>query len=83
MEPRSLRTHLTMDGKPKKGFTEKDAIYLCYRINTSQFSIHQMVAYKCASCGKFHIGHSGVILTDEKRNDYKNRIKKLKLYGIS
>ena len=75
---RGIRSHLTMDGRPKKGLSEKDAVKLCYRLNCNPFSIHQVVAYKCVSCGKFHIGHTRVVLTDEKKENYR---KKLLKYG--
>lgn len=74
---RDNRTHYTIDGRTKKSFTEKDAIYRCYKLNSSDFSIHQVVAYKCIKCGMFHIGHTNVELTNDKKEDYRKRLKLL------
>ena len=39
------------------------------------FSIHQVVCYKCITCGKFHIGRTNVILTHEKRLEYEKKYR--------
>lgn len=70
---RENRSHYTLDRRPKKAYKEKDAIIECYRMNANSFSIHQVVCYKCITCGKFHIGHTNVILTPEKRLEYKKK----------
>ena len=80
---RTNRSHYDMFGEPKKAFTEKEAVKKCYELNSSEFTIHQFVAYKCVSCGKFHIGHTKVVLSEEKRALYKNKLDRLNLYRSS
>lgn len=61
---------------PKRAFTnEKHACLEALRINTLEKTIHKMVAYKCITCGKFHIGSTSKILTSE------DKIKNLKKYN--
>ena len=79
MESRKFRTHTKWNGKeliPKKSFdNEKDAINAARYMNTQEHIIHKMVAYKCITCGKFHIGSTSKILTSE------DKIKNLKKYN--
>ena len=77
---RTPRSHYDMFGEPKKGFTEQEAVKKCYELNSSKFTLHQFVAYKCMSCGKFHIGHTKVALNEEKRALYQKKLDRLTLY---
>lgn len=46
--------------KDKKTFTTfEDAVEAARRLNAKPTQIHQLVAYKCDTCWKFHIGRSG------------------------
>ena len=70
---RNNRSHYTLDRRPKKSYKEKQAVIECYKLNSSPYTIHQLVAYRCVECGKFHIGHSNTVLTDEKRQEYRKK----------
>lgn len=62
---------------PKKGYNcESDAIAAANRINAFGHEIHKMVAYQCIRCNKWHIGHNWTIMTDEHREEAKEKIKK-------
>lgn len=82
MEKRSARSHYkAIDGKflPKKGYeTEMDALTTARFLNSKPFTIHKMVAYKCIKCGKWHIGSTDRVLTDEDRKEAAEKLKKYK-----
>lgn len=78
---RANLTHYTKDSKPKIGFAEKDAVRECYRLNSKPTQTHKAVAYKCPTCGMFHIGQKHAVLTNEDREDYARRLKMLKFIG--
>lgn len=86
MEPRKFRTHTKWNGKeliPKKSFDkEKDAINAARYMNTQEHIIHKMVAYKCAECGKWHIGKNYTELTKEDREYYKSLLDRAKKIGF-
>ena len=50
---RNNRSHYTLDRRPKKPYKEKQAVIECYKLNSSPYTIHQLVAYRCVECGKF------------------------------
>jgi hypothetical protein len=82
MEKRTTRSHYKIiDGKmlPKKGYdTEMDALTTARFLNSQPYSIHKMVAYKCIKCDKWHIGSTDRVLTDEDRQEAKEKLKKYK-----
>lgn len=82
MEKRTVRSHYkVIDGKmlPKKGYdTEMDALTTARFLNSLPNSIHKMVAYKCIKCDKWHIGSTDRVLTDEDRQEAKEKLKKYK-----
>ena len=44
--------------RAKKSYdTETEAQEVCFFLNTRSETIHKAVAYKCGTCGKWHIGH--------------------------
>jgi len=58
--------------KYKKKFnTLDDAIYQAKIVNSSDFTIHKVVAYKCRICLKYHLGRNGKESTDKQRLKYK------------
>ena len=62
---------------PKKSYdSEKEAIAAANRINAYGNDIHKMVAYKCSKCDKWHVGHNYTVMTDERREEAKEKIKK-------
>lgn len=42
--------------------SDKEAIIEAQRLNSKQNMIHKVIAYKCAICGKYHVGKSLKIL---------------------
>ena len=82
MEKRTTRSHYKIiDGKmlPKKGYnTEMDALTTARFLNSQPYSIHKMVAYKCIKCDKWHIGSTDRVLTDEDRQEAREKLKKYK-----
>ena len=82
MEKRTVRSHYkVIDGKmlPKKGYdTEMDALTTARFLNSLPNSIHKMVAYKCIKCDKWHIGSTDRVLTDEDRQEAREKLKKYK-----
>lgn len=73
------------EGKPlykvKKGFlTGFDATLRCFQMNLAPHSIHKAVAYKCAKCGEWHIGHHGnMTLSETERQKIKVKFEKSKI----
>lgn len=67
--------------KAKKGFlTEIDAVLRCFQINLAPHSIHKVVAYKCAKCGKWHIGHhNNITLTEAERQKIRVKFERFKV----
>lgn len=86
MEARKYRSHTKWNGKefvPKKSYeTEKEAINVARYMNTQEHIIHKMVAYKCAECGKWHIGRNSTELSNEDREHYKSLLDRDKKYKI-
>lgn len=82
MEKRTTRSHYKIIGGkmfPKKGYdTEMDALTTARFLNSKPFTIHKMVAYKCIKCGKWHIGSTDRVLTDEDRKESAEKLKKYK-----
>ena len=56
----------------KKFNTLDDAIAQAKIINSGDFIIHKVVAYKCKLCLKYHLGRNGKELTDKQHQKYKN-----------
>ena len=72
--------------KYKKSYNnQKEAQYLCKKVNSDPKSVFKMVEYKCKVCNNFHIGRSKQLITNKERNKYgkmtlkskKKRIKNL------
>lgn len=86
MEGRKYRSHTKWNGKefvPKKSYeTEKEAINVARYMNTQEHIIHKMVAYKCAECGKWHIGRNSTELSNEDREHYKKLLDRKKKIGF-
>lgn len=86
MEKRNSRSHFKIEFgvlKPKKSYeTEKDALKIARFLNTQENIIHKMIAYKCSTCGKWHIGNNGSELTEEDRIHYKNLLQRERKWGI-
>ena len=86
MEKRKNRTHTKWNGRefvPKKSFdNEKDAVNAARYMNAQIYTIHKMVAYKCAECGKWHIGRNNTELTEEDKQYYKDMLIRNKKFGI-
>jgi hypothetical protein len=59
----STFSHINENGekvyKPKKQFeTDKEAITEAKRLNSLPQTIHKVVAYKCKTCFKWHVGRT-------------------------
>lgn len=58
--------------KLKKKFDTLDqAIAHAKIVNSNDYVIHKVVAYKCRVCMKYHVGRNGSILKDKQRDKYK------------
>lgn len=86
MEKRNSRSHFKVELgvlKPKKSYeTEKEALKIARFLNTQENIIHKMIAYKCSTCGKWHIGNNGSELTEEDRIHYRKLLQREKKWGI-
>ena len=82
-ENRSTRSHYKIgpNGKleEKKAFeSEMDALTIARYLNTQENIIHKMVAYKCITCGKWHVGSNRTVLTSQDREEARQKLKKYK-----
>lgn len=50
--------------------TDKEAIETARYMNIKPKTIKKVVAYKCAVCGKWHVGRSNKDLTEKDREHY-------------
>ena len=86
MEKRNSRSHFKIELgvlKPKKSYeTEKEALKIARFLNTQENIIHKMIAYKCSTCGKWHIGNNGSELTEEDRLHYRKLLQRERKWGI-
>ena len=86
MEKRNSRSHFKIELgvlKPKKSYeTEKEALRIARFLNTKENIIHKMIAYKCSTCGKWHIGNNGSELTEEDRIHYRKLLQREQKWGI-
>jgi hypothetical protein len=86
MEKRNSRSHFKVELgvlKPKKSYeTEKEALKIARFLNTQENIIHKMIAYKCSTCGKWHIGNNGSELTEEDRIHYRKLLQREQKWGI-
>ena len=66
--------------KEKKSFPNQEAAIVFARsMNLREGHIHKLVAYKCGTCGNFHVGRNGKELTEKERDRIKKAINKLKM----
>ena len=86
MEKRNSRSHFKIELgvlKPKKSYeTDKEALKIARFLNTQENIIHKMIAYKCSTCGKWHIGNNGSELTEEDRIHYRKLLQREQKWGI-
>ena len=86
MEKRNSRSHFKIELgvlKPKKSYeTEKEALKIARFLNTQENIIHKMIAYKCSTCGKWHIGNNGSELTEDDRIHYRKLLQREQNWGI-
>ena len=86
MEKRNSRSHFKIELgvlKPKKSYeTEKEALKIARFLNTQENIIHKMIAYKCSTCGKWHIGNNGSELTEEDRIHYRKLLQRERKWGF-
>lgn len=66
--------------RPKKQYdTMDDAIKVAKIENAKPQHIHKVVAYKCNTCCKYHIGRNGKELTEKEKTklqkEFNNKIK--------
>lgn len=77
-------SHIGADGskimKPKQKYeTDKEAIEKARYLNSLPDAIHKSVAYKCHTCGKWHVGRTAKELTDKEKEHYSS-LGKPKIY---
>lgn len=62
--------------KPKRRYsTLKDAFSASCLINTDYKTIHEVVPYKCKTCGGYHIGRTPYVLDEKDKRYIKEKIK--------
>ena len=76
-------SHIGADGekvyKPKKKYdNEAEAQKAAYKVNSAEKTITKVAAYKCWTCGKWHIGRTCHKLTPEDKEKYKVKLNNLK-----
>lgn len=78
MDKRTNRSHYKIIGgkeTPKLGYnTENEALNAARNLNIMPKTIHKFVAYKCISCGKWHVGRNNTILTDEEKEKIRKKM---------
>lgn len=52
--------------------TDKEAIEEARKLNCFPESIHKAVAYKCNTCGKWHVGRTNKELTEKEKSHYRS-----------
>ena len=86
MEKRNSRSHFKIELgvlKPKKSYeTEKEALRIARFLNTKENIIHKMIAYKCSTCGKWHVGSNDKELTEEDRKHYRKLLQREQKWGF-
>ena len=86
MEKRSSRSHFKIELgvlKPKKSYeTEKEALNIARFLNTKENIIHKMIAYKCSTCGIWHVGRNDKELTEEDRIHYRKLLQREQKWGF-
>lgn len=55
--------------------TENEALTVARFLNSREHTIHQMIAYKCSKCDKWHIGSTGKLLTEDDKIKYGDKLK--------
>lgn len=53
--------------------TDKEAIEEAIRMNCMDKTIHKNVAYKCPTCGKWHIGRNKTVLTEDEKKKIRKK----------
>jgi hypothetical protein len=51
--------------------TLDEAIAAAKKVNSNDKIIHKVVAYKCTSCFKYHVGRNGKVLSEKDRDKCK------------
>ena len=86
MEKRNSRSHFKIELgvlKPKKSYeTEKEALNIARFLNTKENIIHKMIAYKCSTSGKWHVGSNDKELTEEDRIHYRKLLQRTQKWGF-
>lgn len=60
----------------KKAYnTDKEAILKARELNCDPRRIHKLIAYKCDTCHKWHIGRSQTPMTEKERKRYRELMK--------
>lgn len=64
-------SHIDINGEKvmknkQKYDTDKEAIEEARKLNCLPETIHKVVAYKCITCGKWHIGRTSKVLTEKE-----------------
>lgn len=52
--------------------TDKEAIEEARKLNSLPETIHKAVAYKCVTCGKWHVGRTDKVLTEKEKDRYRS-----------
>ena len=61
--------------KPKIAYnTQAEAIQVAKHMNSKPKQIIKLVAYKCKSCHKYHIGRNGKVITPRDRTKFEAAI---------
>ena len=75
---REKNSHYRLDGKPKVGYMlESDAVIRCYQANMSDSQVRKLNPYKCRTCGMWHIGESGKMLSQSDKDKIRTKYKEL------
>lgn len=70
-------SHMDINGEKvmknkQKYDTDKEAIEEARKLNCLPETIHKVVAYKCITCGKWHIGRTSKVLTEKEKEHYRS-----------
>lgn len=62
--------------KPKKKYkTDEHAILVCMKINSQEKQIHKVTAYRCDTCGEYHIGKTKKVLSKKDKESAKQWLR--------
>jgi len=71
-----------VEKKKKPFFTLDSAIVHAKLMNVRQDRVEKVVAYKCDTCFRYHVGRNGNIIKDKEKFKIQKSLEKPKMFKI-